>query len=141
MFISNAVFRLIVLHQNRFILRFVDEVRQLGVRFFVISAPPIRSAFIEKYKLHMSRHEHVEFQAAYREIMSAELVRRGIPVILPPHNIDRNGILLAQYELQHPDDDHHANLEYGSLFWEQFAARLTEDAGFMTAIGLASCSS
>lgn len=125
-FISKAVLTEIINQHLAYVLQFVDALQAIRVRFFMISAPPLRQVFLNKYP-HLSATDHVRFQRIYRAITTRKLASRNIPVLMPPAATSREGVLLPQYELEDPDDDHHANGLYGTLVWEMigdYLARL-----------------
>lgn len=126
--ISKAMLRDIILEDQRHILAFLDIFVRAGVGVFAIEAP---RPFRHHQALKRIREDVVlAVDAAYREIIRAELSARSVPVVSAPTIcLDARGFTLEQYG--RAADPHHGNMKFGRLMMleiEKFAAQFAKTA-------------
>jgi len=112
--VSDAVFRQMVLEDQREILGLTDFLLALGLRLFVVSPPGYFRDFSDLRRLGARRL--LGLDAAYRTVMRAELTARAIPVVAVPGGcFDQTGFMCPDYRSEDPADTHHGNAEFGAL--------------------------
>lgn len=112
--VSNALLRAAVLDDVFYVLRFIDVLKRLGQRMFVVEAP---RPFVHHPAFETTRKEviaHVD--GYYRDVVLGELARRDVPVVRVPESChDSSGFMVERYRHENPEDHHHGNAEYGEL--------------------------
>lgn len=126
-FVSEAVFRAIVLDENQHVLALADALGAAGVACFFLGAPFIKRGFVERFAANMPLEGFVLLQRRYNAIMAEAIRGRGIPVFLPPGQASEDGILKPEFDVDDPSDQHHANAAYGRLVWAQIAEACEAD--------------
>ena len=116
-YISAAVFREMVLNENRYILKFARDMKTQGMRFFFIAAPPVRQALLDRSAGISSAEEIFAIRNTYCRIMSEAFDEIGVPYLMPPGSVKKGQLLKAKYNAIRPHDVHHANPKYGALLW------------------------
>jgi hypothetical protein len=123
--ISRSMLREVILEDQKYILAFIDIFVRSGARIFAIEAPrPFRHHQAIK---HVREDVVLAVDAAYREIVRAELSARSVPVVsLPQKCIDGRGFTFEQYG--RAADPHHGNMKFGRLMMLEIEEFLTQFA-------------
>jgi hypothetical protein len=123
--ISKSMLRDVILEDQKYILAFIDIFVRTGVHIFAIEAPrPFRHHQALK---HVREDVALAVDAAYREILRAELSARSVPVVSVPQKcLDVRGFTLEQYG--RAADPHHGNMKFGRLMMLEIEAFLTQFA-------------
>lgn len=116
-YISAAVFREMVLNENKYILNFARDMKKRGMRFFFIAAPPVRQALLDRTAGISSAEEIFAIRNTYCRIMSEAFDEIGVPYLMPPDSVTKEQVLKPKYNAIRPHDVHHANPKYGALLW------------------------
>lgn len=117
--ISRALFRRIVLADQRHVLGLCSLLTRVGMPVVAVS-PPVMFRDHATLK-HMAPGRVRAMFDLYREIMLGELAARDVPVIdVPPECLDAEGFMRPEYRHPDPKDEHHANAAFG----ERMMARL-----------------
>ena len=124
-YMSEAVLSQIVLNRAKHLLNFCRALQSLEVSFFMLSAPPLSERFIKRCARFLTRPELLQLQRIYRAALGGALTEIGVPYFLPPEVTALDGVLRTDLEMMDPRDVHHGNAEYGRLFWEQIAGRVS----------------
>lgn len=112
--ISAAVFRQMVLADQKHILTLTDHLLGLGHRMVTVAPPGYFRDFNDLPKLGQGRLLGLDH--AYRAVMRDQLQTRAIPIIETPDAcFDPQGFMLSSYRNEDPADTHHGNAEYGAL--------------------------
>lgn len=112
--VSNAVFRQMVLADQKEIMALADYLLSLDLRLFVVAPPGYFRDFSDLPRLGPLRL--LGLNAAYRAVMRAELAQRAVPVVdVPEACFDRQGFMLSAFRNEDPADTHHGNADFGAL--------------------------
>lgn len=116
--ISAAVFRQLVLADQRYVLTLIEVLQRLGYPVVVLSGPGM---FRDHSSLKWHDPERVlGLFNAYRQIMLDELVKRNVAILdIPAEAMGEDGFILPHFRHTDPEDKHHANKLYGMLVLEQ----------------------
>lgn len=119
--ISRALFRRLVIEDQRQVLALCALLRRVGMPVVAVS-PPVM--FRDHVTLRHTAPEHVRrLFDGYRAIMLSELAARDIPVLdVPPECLDADGYMHPDYRHENPEDEHHANAAFGALMIKGLAA-------------------
>lgn len=123
-YVSNAVFRQMVLAENKYILQFARVAKDLGVRFFFICSPPIRQAMLDRQAEFASPEELIAIKLTYQDVMMAAFDEIGAPYLLPPPRTHEDSVLKFEYDSSNEGDVHHANKRYGKLVWRRILEKV-----------------
>lgn len=113
--ISEALFERIFEQDQKHIHAFIDQVLEVGVQPFVISAPwPVRPD-PELTGIHNAPEIMKAVDTRARVLFAQWLAERGIEIVTPPvEAADQDGMLKPEYT-KASDDPYHANFAYGRL--------------------------
>lgn len=123
-FVSEAVFKETVRHENRHIISFFDALLAADVKFFVICSPPIRQSMIDRQREFASAEELIAIKDGYNRAMMEMLDKAGIRYVTAVDGTTNGGVLLPEYDAKGADDVHHANPNYGLLMWRKLVETL-----------------
>ncbi|MFM2282066.1 MAG: hypothetical protein RLZZ444_4297 [Pseudomonadota bacterium] len=116
-YISKGAFKKMVLDENKNTLLFVQELKNRGIKFFLVGAPPVRQGQIDRHAGACSAEEILLLRDQYLKIMAEAFDALGVTYILPPEEVMDGKLLKPEYESTGPNDVHHANRKYGVLMW------------------------
>ncbi|MFC4213880.1 hypothetical protein ACFP4H_12125 [Pseudophaeobacter arcticus] len=112
--ISHLVFKTLVLQDQKYVLELIDLLGRIGIPVAAVS-PPRMFRDHSTLKFLPATQARTCFDT-YLEIMKAELKARSVPVIdLPRDCCDAEGFMLQKFRHEDPEDEHHANAEFGAL--------------------------
>jgi len=120
--LSDQVMNLAFADDDRFIFDFFAALQALGVPIFVIASPPPQD---QTWAIRRGTRPAVvrEIDRLYRQWVTVELARRGVPFLSPPKDVtDSNGFLRPEYQSGRENDHAHANAAYGALVFRQIFA-------------------
>jgi hypothetical protein len=117
-FVSQAMFREMVLYGNAPILDFYGSLRELGVGFIVIaSPPPSLTSYRATANAAVSGEEFVAIFERTQSVFAEELDRMGVHYFFPPKIVaNSKGFLKENLRAGGGPHDHHASGRYGKLF-------------------------
>lgn len=109
-------------------LTFFEQLKSVGVDFFIISGPPPRLDH-KSIALGTSKEVVLHIDNVTRRVLLDWLADHGIDFIAPPPEALRDdGFLMEQYEQKlngyGTTDHHHATPEYGALMWRRIEGYL-----------------
>ena len=112
--ISQALFRNVVLRDQRYVLGLFEHLKAIGISTFAVSAPGMfRDHFNPQV---MKPAAALGLFQAYRKLMAAELDVRKIPLVdVPSECLDDDGFMRAEFRHPAPGDAHHANTAFGEM--------------------------
>lgn len=118
--ISNAVFRELVLADQKYVLALADLLQRLGLKVFAVSPPGL---FRDHNTLKFIPPAHgLTMFETYRTIMRDALHKHGVDIVdIPAPCLDDEGFMRPEYRHELPQDEHHANAEFGSLMIQSVA--------------------
>ena len=123
-FVSDSAYRDMCLSIQSNTLNFFRDAKAMGLRFFVLAAPPIREDFTTIYPDIGAPADVLAKVNRFREIMVEEFGSLNIPVVFPPSDVASGGFLRPWLAATRKDDAHHANYRYGILVWRHIAANM-----------------
>jgi hypothetical protein len=116
-------------HELRHIMSAFEEMKAIGLRFFVVAAPPPRGG--DSAWRQDPEREAVRL-TVYRRFCShirSELESRGVVYVLPPGPVlDEDGLLKPEYSRQRESDDAHGNELYGERMLAHIADFIRREA-------------
>ena len=112
--VSHQTFRLMVLEDQKYILKLIELLSRNGIRLAAVSPPRL---FRDHPTLkHLPARQAQACFNAYLDTIKAELSARNVAVIeLPDRVSDEEGFMLQKYRHEDPEDGHHANADFGAL--------------------------
>jgi len=123
-FVSAAVYKAMVLHDNAHVLDFAQALVERSVDAFFLAGAPIREAMIQRQAACASRPEMLAIQARYLSTMAAAFRSAGVRFVPAPPTAMSGGVLLSMYDSLLEDDVHHGNPKFAALQWELIAEEL-----------------
>ena len=128
--VSDAQLQAILERDHDGVRRLFEQLLDLGVAFFAISAPPPRQD-LKAFERGTRREVVGYINNVARELWRNWTQSRGICLIEPPpSSLTADGFLETRYQAPDlPDgrrDPHHANPEYGVLMMQRILAHLAE---------------
>lgn len=123
--VSEALFRHIVLSDQKPSLDLAVFLRGLGYPVFAIEPPTVFR--VNHYLSFFAPERVLGVVAAHRAVAGAALRRNGIPLVERPRNCaDKDGFMWPEYKAKDPSDRHHGNAKFGIVMLSAIAARLPE---------------
>lgn len=116
--VSNALLRVSVLESQRYMLNYIEALRNIDLNVFVIEGPrPFRHHKATEY---LSPEIVIELDRRYREIICDHLREIKIPIVeVPGHCIDDIGFTKSQYRLEKEGDQNHGNVDFGRIMIDE----------------------
>jgi len=115
--VSHAVFREMVMADQKYVLLLAELLQRCGLEVFAVSAPTL---FRDHNSLKRLPPAHgLKIFQTYRAIICAELDARKVDIIdIPPQCLDDEGFMKQDYRHEDPKDEHHGNAAFGRLMMQ-----------------------
>lgn len=112
--ISDAVVREMATSYAQHSLALFEALKEMGVRFFVIEAPPLKQDW-KAFGKGIPPESAVEVDRLFRDAISTRLAEIDVSHLPPPSStVNDRGFLKAEFAFA-PHDPHHANAAYGEI--------------------------
>lgn len=116
--ISDSMLNRTIHDDNKYIIEFLSQLRDLGIQVCVVEGPRPFRHNIEVKRTGIDLVERID--ARYRSLTLETLSREAIPVIeVPDSAIDDRGFMLEKFRHKNPRDKTHGNEDFGVVMMRQ----------------------